>query len=399
MIASKKKSGEGIRIMMGMKLDRTVVAVLAFAVLATTAVYLRYGVSVAASTDVVETVSLFDSCKNVKFAFRNGRRVDIQVTKVQYFNSTDGKWRTESLSYNTCRPGQSCYTGGDNLSSAEGDNITKIKYEFKERMGNGWTGGFISQEFRPESPACRANKQYGDSFAWAIVGTTTGSNTLGDSCADVTFVVWNKTGDSSNLLSRYDVKIDKVKYYNRNSGKWKTEAVNNVTCGPDQKCTVGPDTLADADGEDITKIIFVYKTHAAADPGFALGEWSGPYESKTFVPTDARCRPAKVYGLGAEWAITKGASSSNSTTGGSGRRVPSAIDGANINSGAAPTNMTTTTVKKPRAKGTKKGTKSGSNNTPSASSGPNVSVPVTNTGATMTNTKPVKKQKRKAKKP
>ena len=335
--------------MKGMKTNRGVMAVLALTVFATTAVYLRNGAAVAASTNVVESVSLFDSCKNVKFAFRNGRRVDIQVTKVQYFNSNDGKWRTESLSYNTCRPGQSCYTTGDNLSSSEGDNITKIKYEFKERNGNGWTGGFISQEFRPESPACRANKQYGDSFAWAIVGTTTGSNTLGDSCADVSFVVWNKTGNSSNVLSRSDVKIDKVKYYNRNSGKWKTEEVNNVTCEPGQKCTVGPDTLADADGEDITKIIFVYKTHSAADPGFSLGEWSGPFESKTFVPTDARCRPGKVYGTGATWSITKGsAASTNNTTGKPTRRAPVSIDSPAA--GATVNGTTTTTVKKPRVK-------------------------------------------------
>ena len=59
------------------------------------------------------------------------------------------------------------------------------------------------------------------------------------------------------------------------------------------------DDLGDADGDDITKIIYIYEYKSSQ----RSANWSDAIESKTFEPTDPTCREGKVYGQGQGWTI------------------------------------------------------------------------------------------------
>ena len=101
-----------------------------------------------------------------------------------------------------------------------------------------------------------------------------------------------------NDLNEPFIDIDKVKFYNRNSGKWKTENVKETHCYQGEACTVGgKDNLADAKDDDITKIIFIYFTR---DDNYKKG---AEKESKIFAPASPKCKEGKVYGTGQGWTI------------------------------------------------------------------------------------------------
>ncbi|MBK7394683.1 MAG: hypothetical protein IPI64_15545 [Chloracidobacterium sp.] len=119
------------------------------------------------------------------------------------------------------------------------------------------------------------------------------------------------------------MKVTAVKYFNRRTGKWKTETIqqnqNSISCPPRGQCvtfdgaadiptpigitvnfgnnTQGSD-LEGANGDDITKIIFVYKTSIVSDKGFSASK-----ESKTFVPASPKCVENKKFGFGQNWTI------------------------------------------------------------------------------------------------
>jgi hypothetical protein len=236
-----------------------------------------------------------DSCRNVSFVVRNGRNVAIKIKKVKYYNGNERRWQTEDLKYGNsdCEPGSMCFPGSlEDLRDSEGDDITAIIFLYEDVNDSTMRE---SQQFFPSAPTCRAGKEYGFGQGWTIGGTSRpeasgDSDALGDACKNVSFIV-------QNHLST-DIDIVKVKYYNRNSGKWKTEDVANNFCQIGTKCTVGgKDNLADANNDDLTKIIFIYYRRKGYQ---RVGD---EIESKSFVPKSPKCLEKKVYGTGQGWKI------------------------------------------------------------------------------------------------
>lgn len=259
----------------------------------------------AAGEGVVSAVSR-DACKNVKFRFTNQRNVAVEVTQVKYYNATKGKWKTEDIQNAgaRCEKGSTCIIGGgslfnwngEDLADAEGDRLTKIVFVYKDVNSN---TTHESPQFAPTDPVCRAEKEYGYKQGWTITGTSDASSQtsptlLGDECKNVSFNVRHNLSDPPLGF----IYIDKVKFYNRNSGKWRTENVKETRCYREETCTVGgKDNLPDAKDDDITKIIFIYFTRD--------GEYkkSADKESKVFVPSSPKCKEGKVYGTGQGWTI------------------------------------------------------------------------------------------------
>lgn len=112
-----------------------------------------------------------NTCKNVKFQFTNshpdGR--DIQVVKVEHHSEHDGKWRTEDVANETCAPGSTCTTNGDNLSGVEGRDIDKVRFHYKVRDAAGnWSAVIVGNNRQVSGDQeCKINKVYGP---WAITG-------------------------------------------------------------------------------------------------------------------------------------------------------------------------------------------------------------------------------------
>lgn len=302
----------------------------------------------------------FDSCRNVTFKVTNNRNVAIEVKQIKYFNASKNKWKTENIANGNqrCERGSTCeigggssglnYQRGEDLADAEGDRLTKIVFVFEDVNSN---TRHESQQFSPSDPICRVEKVYGHGQGWTISGTSdansqNSSNGLGDECKNVSFLVKNNTAN-------YAIYITKVKYFNRNSGKWKTENVSQVRCDWGMTCTIGgQDDLADAKDDDITKISFIYDYYLNGH----IAKKSENKESKIFNPSSPKCTEGKIYGTGQGWTIGNYSSSpspnpaTNSTSGGSTSTNPNPNNSPVINSGTqianpqikSPTNVQTT---------------------------------------------------------
>lgn len=147
-----------------------------------------------------------------------------------------------------------------------------------------------------------------------LIGTTS-DGLAGDACKKVTFKVKNSHNSGEKIL------IKKVKYFNKANGKWQTEVVDQYLyyklyeedakmpnmipfdkkegkeCPHGYICETAGDNLRDSEGEDLTKIRFVYQYWAA-------GVWSGELESKEFEPANPTCTAGRTYGGGKDvWAI------------------------------------------------------------------------------------------------
>ncbi len=104
-----------------------------------------------------------DACQNVHFKYVNERSTTIKVKSVEFYNKNAGKWRTEDVVNEECAPNATCSTNGDNLADAEGDDITKVKfnYVYKEADGD-WSDLFHGGEKTVSgSTECNANRTYG----------------------------------------------------------------------------------------------------------------------------------------------------------------------------------------------------------------------------------------------
>lgn len=235
---------------------------------------------------------LFDSCRNVKFTVRNDRNGDIEIRKVSYFNQNENRWQDEDVPNTLIPRGQTKTFGKEDLRDSEGDNITKVKFIYEDKNSRDTRESAV---FVPTSPRCEAEKNFGFGQGWAITGSSPVKESDGifssDSCKNVVFNYTNgRTGD---------IKVKSVKYFNRQSGNWKTEDVANEVVPQGAKGETNKDDLGDANGDDITKIIFIYEFKA----NNSGANWSSSIESKTFEPTDPKCREGKVYGLGQGWTI------------------------------------------------------------------------------------------------
>lgn len=257
-----------------------------------------------ANAGTVTFEPLFDSCRNVQFKVTNERNVAIEIKQIKYYNASKGKWKTEDIGNlrPRCERGGQCVVGssllnykGEDLADAEGDRLTKFVFVYTDVNSNTIRE---SQQFEPSDPVCRAEKVYGLGQGWTITGMSDagnsgGSSGIGDACKNVSFLVKNETKYSS-------IYITKVKYYNRNSKKWKTEDVKEHGCYRGITCTVGgQDDLLDAKDDDITSIVFIYNYFL---PGQNLKR-SENKESRSFNPSSPTCREGKVFGTGQGWTI------------------------------------------------------------------------------------------------
>lgn len=251
--------------------------------------------------------ALRGACKDVTFVVRNGRNVAIRIKKLKYFNRNENRWQTEDLQFGNvslCEPGAMCSPGGaENLRDSEGDDLTKFIFLYEDINDSTLRE---SATFVPNIPLCRSGKEYGEGPGWTIGGTSRtvssgNSDGLGNACKNVSFVVHNAL--------EFNIEIVKVKYYNRRSGKWRTEDVASTFCtwaahGP-TKCTVGgKDNLADAHNDEITKIVFLYYRLRVPYGTRVKGDRDGgEIESRIFVPESPRCLEKKIYGTGQGWKI------------------------------------------------------------------------------------------------
>lgn len=276
------------------------------------------------SSTTLDTDLFGHSCKNVRFTASNGiKEKELQITKVKYFNASESKWKTETVGSNLCRPDQACKVGPDDLGDTSGNNITKVIFEFKmrNRHETNWSPPFESPEFQPDDPMCRDGREYG-ATSWVITAKESLANKPvslpiidpnyklfdeGDKCLRVNFAY-------SNGRKEGNIKIEQVKYFNRSSGNWKTVApVEKEECRPGEKCfsfgfrlkesefwgdSTHSTDLNDARGDEITKIIYVYKFMAPW-----AKNWSSKTDSPTFVPTNPVCSNGRTYGEGQNWTI------------------------------------------------------------------------------------------------
>lgn len=292
-------------------------------------------INIAGSSNV-----LADSCRNVSFTVKNERNGNIEIKKVTYFNQNENRWQDEDVPNTEIPRGQSKKFGKEDLRDSEGDNITKIKFEYIDKNDGQRK---VSQIFEPGTPRCTAERNYG---TYAITGSSTVQESdgllSGDACKNVVFNYINGRNG--------EIKVKSVKYFNRDSGKWKTEDVANEVTPQGAKGETNRDDLGDADGDDITKIIYIYE-YKSNQIG---ANWSKPIESKTFEPTDPRCHEGKVYGNGQKWTIelentsdnNNGSSNSNLGVILNGQVNPNVINGSIQSAGTNSISLKTPTATK-----------------------------------------------------
>ena len=117
-----------------------------------------------------------DACKNVKFQFINNRDKTIVITSVDYHNDVSVNNPRHEKIYDPvverCYAGVTCHTVGDNLTDAEGENLTNFVFYFNEYDSNGIKidKGWKTQPKIPDDKRCTANRTYGDSKTnpWTI---------------------------------------------------------------------------------------------------------------------------------------------------------------------------------------------------------------------------------------
>lgn len=256
---------------------------------------------------------LADSCRNVTFTIKNDRNGEIEIKNVSFFNQNENKWKTEELPNQKLSRGQSYKTSKQDLGDAEGDNITKIKFEYVDKNDGQRK---VSAVFEPGTPRCSAERNYG---LFTITGSSTvqESNSIfsNDTCKNVVFNYINGRNG--------EIKVRKVKYFNRNSGQWKTENVANEITAKGAEGNTNTNDLGDANGDDITKVIFVYE-YKSSQRG---ANWSDAIESKTFEPADPKCHEGKIYGKGQGWTIGDDANS-NSNSGNNSGNSSNGISGS-----------------------------------------------------------------------
>lgn len=127
----------------------------------------------------------------------------------------------------------------------------------------------------------------------------------GDACKNVKFKFTNKHNSGRTI------QVVKVKYFNRDNGKWQTEDVRNEYCSQGYTCVTNGDNLRDSEGVDLTKVRFLYKyelTRSEYDSsGAVVGtttSWTANIEGGDKIPTNPTCWANRTYGPGTKgWTI------------------------------------------------------------------------------------------------
>lgn len=376
------------------------------------------------------------SCKNVSFRFKNNRARDIEIRKVKYYNRNENRWQTEDVPNTTCRPGQTCNFGREDLRDSAGDDITKLRFLFHD---NHTREDLESAEFNPSTPACTDEKIFGYGQAWTTAGSTvvTNNNNSGNGTpalvaiaqapkkggqaiknADLAGDCKRVTFEVKNNLNKI-VRFKSIEYYNRSSGKWKTETLggsaNNYLCRTGEDCTVydgnfasreilgigtnnAGSTLGSALGDDITKIKFVYQSSASES-----GPWSKQTTSRVFEPQSPRCVEGKNYGENQNWALGQSDAGNGNASNGTptltqmenGGANPGIVNGRRRNPDLTQNGNVTPAVTDPSSGKGSKGKNKGKNQNKRKSGQDEPSTPATDSETGDPPAKPKAKGKRK----
>jgi hypothetical protein len=136
--------------------------------------------------------------------------------------------------------------------------------------------------------AMRLLKETMGFVAFSILMSSGAIAHAGDACKNVKFKYTNKH-NSGGII-----EVRQVKYFNKANGAWQTEDVSHFDCAQGKTCTTTGDNLADSEGEDLTKIRFIYRYKGPK----STDNWSDDVEGGDKIPDDPTCVANRVYGPG-----------------------------------------------------------------------------------------------------
>jgi hypothetical protein len=115
-----------------------------------------------------------------------------------------------------------------------------------------------------------------------------------DTCKNVKFKFTNKHSSGGTI------EVHQIKYFNKANGQWQTEGLNDISCGQGKTCTTTGDDLKDSEGEELTKVRFIFRYKGTK----STDNWSDYVEGGDKIPDNATCYANKVYGPGDKgWTI------------------------------------------------------------------------------------------------
>ena len=115
-----------------------------------------------------------------------------------------------------------------------------------------------------------------------------------DACKNVKFKFTNKHSAGG------PIEVHQIKYFNKANGAWQTEDLKDVSCSQGRTCTTAGDNLKDSEGEDLTKVRFIYRYKGTK----STDNWSDYVEGGDKVPDTPTCFANKTYGPGdSGWTI------------------------------------------------------------------------------------------------
>lgn len=100
----------------------------------------------------------------------------------------------------------------------------------------------------------------------------------GDACRNVKFQLTNQ--------KNHAITVTQVKYFNQANNRFQTEAIRNIQCAAGATCVTRGDNLRDAEGEDLTRFVFVLKNEGGENR----------HETGVKVSNSPQCNADKTYG-------------------------------------------------------------------------------------------------------
>jgi hypothetical protein len=121
-------------------------------------------------------------------------------------------------------------------------------------------------------------KYRGASLAIALLAGGVTMAQAGDACRNVKFSLTNQKDHA--------ITVVQVKYFNQANNRFQTESLRNLTCAAGATCTTRGDNLRDAEGENLTRFIFVLKNEGGENR----------HETGVKVSNNPSCNADKTYG-------------------------------------------------------------------------------------------------------
>ncbi len=115
------------------------------------------------------------------------------------------------------------------------------------------------------------------SMAIALLASSVAAH-AGDACRNVRFQIVNQKD--------HPITVTKVKYFNQANNRFQTEGIRNIQCAVGATCITKGDNLRDAEGEDLTRFIFVLKNEGGENQ----------HETGIKSSNNPKCGADKTYG-------------------------------------------------------------------------------------------------------